>query len=91
MGTPAYLAPEMWRRQPYSYSADVWALGCILYELCALKPLFCGETDREIGRKVGARVQLQPAGDSRRGGCDWRRGGPGQIAEAAQGGRPLRP
>ncbi|PSC77050.1 kinase-like [Micractinium conductrix] len=40
VGTPHYIAPEMWRRQPYSYSADVWALGCILHELCTLRPLF---------------------------------------------------
>lgn len=36
-GTPEYVAPEMWLRQPYSYPADVWALGCILQELCSLK------------------------------------------------------
>ncbi|KAI7839777.1 hypothetical protein COHA_006577 [Chlorella ohadii] len=40
MGTPQYVAPEAWRGQPYSYSADVWALGCILHELCTRRPLF---------------------------------------------------
>ncbi len=52
MGTPHYISPEMWRRQPYSYSADIWALGCILHEMCALKPLFLAPTDKEIRAKV---------------------------------------
>lgn len=51
-GTPQYISPEMWRRQPYSYSADIWALGCILHEMCSLKPLFLAPTDREIRQKV---------------------------------------
>ncbi|KDD73619.1 protein kinase, partial [Helicosporidium sp. ATCC 50920] len=39
-GTPHYMPPEFWRRQPCSYSADIWALGCLLHELCSLKPCF---------------------------------------------------
>jgi len=38
LGTPTYLSPEICKGQKYSYSADVWALGCILHELIALKP-----------------------------------------------------
>ena len=33
IGTPHYMAPEIWRGKPYTYSADVWALGCLLYEM----------------------------------------------------------
>ncbi|KAG5479088.1 hypothetical protein LSCM1_02936 [Leishmania martiniquensis] len=39
-GTPYYLAPEMWRRQPYSHKADIWSLGVVVYELLALKKPF---------------------------------------------------
>jgi len=39
-GTPYYMSPELCQSKPYSYSSDVWALGCILYELCTLKQAF---------------------------------------------------
>ena len=37
VGTPYSLAPEVCQSQHYSYAADVWALGCVLYETCALR------------------------------------------------------
>ena len=37
IGTPYYMSPEVCQNQPYSYKSDVWALGCILYEMCALQ------------------------------------------------------
>lgn len=33
VGTPFYLAPEIWDDQPYSMKSDMWALGVVLYEL----------------------------------------------------------
>ena len=39
-GTPQYKAPEMWRGEAYSFSSDMWALGCLLVELCTGKLLF---------------------------------------------------
>ncbi|KAJ1719905.1 hypothetical protein LPJ53_005408 [Coemansia erecta] len=32
-GTPLYMAPEMLRRARYTYKADLWSLGVVLYEL----------------------------------------------------------
>ena len=43
VGTPYYIAPEVCRGQPYDYKADIWSLGCILYELCTLRHPFEGE------------------------------------------------
>lgn len=37
IGTPYYLSPEMVEGKPYSTKADIWALGVVLYQLCALK------------------------------------------------------
>lgn len=39
-GTPYYASPEVWREEPYSYKSDIWSLGCVLYEMCALRPPF---------------------------------------------------
>ena len=36
-GTPYYISPELCRGEAYDSKADVWALGCVIYELCALQ------------------------------------------------------
>ena len=40
VGTPCYISPELCEGKPYNAKSDVWALGCVLYELCALKRAF---------------------------------------------------
>ncbi|KAI6647552.1 Fused serine/threonine kinase-like protein [Oopsacas minuta] len=39
-GTPLYMSPELVQERPYDYTSDLWALGCILYELYAGQPPF---------------------------------------------------
>jgi NIMA (never in mitosis gene a)-related kinase len=41
------MAPEACQSEPYTSKSDVWALGCILYELCTLKKPF--EADNLLG------------------------------------------
>ena len=40
IGTLPYCSPEILKGEPYNYSTDIWALGCILYELCTRKRAF---------------------------------------------------
>uniref|UniRef100_A0A1Y1N662 non-specific serine/threonine protein kinase n=1 Tax=Photinus pyralis TaxID=7054 RepID=A0A1Y1N662_PHOPY len=40
-GTPLYMAPELVEEHPYDHNADLWSLGCIIYELLVGTPPFC--------------------------------------------------
>lgn len=55
VGTPYYLSPEMCEDLPYSRKSDVWALGCILYELTTLKRAFNGQS---LPALVSSRLSL---------------------------------
>uniref|UniRef100_A0A3Q3JY89 non-specific serine/threonine protein kinase n=1 Tax=Monopterus albus TaxID=43700 RepID=A0A3Q3JY89_MONAL len=39
-GTPLYMSPELVEEKPYDHTADLWSLGCILYELHTGAPPF---------------------------------------------------
>ncbi|EIW56067.1 kinase-like protein [Trametes versicolor FP-101664 SS1] len=32
-GTPQYMAPEIWKEEPYSYAVDVYSFGVMMYEM----------------------------------------------------------
>lgn len=51
IGTPEYMAPEVFIHKGYSYSADLWSLGAILYELLAGKNPFI-EVDTEDMKEI---------------------------------------
>ncbi|KAI6650362.1 Protein farnesyltransferase/geranylgeranyltransferase type-1 subunit alpha [Oopsacas minuta] len=40
IGTPAYMAPEVCHKSLYSYPCDMWSIGCVIVEICSLKPAF---------------------------------------------------
>uniref|UniRef100_A0A1B6FIW2 non-specific serine/threonine protein kinase n=1 Tax=Cuerna arida TaxID=1464854 RepID=A0A1B6FIW2_9HEMI len=40
VGTPYYMSPEVIKGNKYDRKSDIWALGCLVYELCALSPPF---------------------------------------------------
>ena len=60
IGTPIFMSPEMFRHAPYGHKADMWALGCILYEMMALVEPFRAKSMEGLARRVqhGAPARL---------------------------------
>jgi eukaryotic-like serine/threonine-protein kinase len=63
-GTPAYMAPEQWRKEVQDLDdgkADVWALGVILYELLTGRRPFAGKDLDDLKSQVlhGAPIPLR--------------------------------
>ena len=58
IGTPYYLSPEICQDMPYNDKSDVWALGCILYELCTYRHPFEAKSQGALVLKI---LRNQPA------------------------------
>ncbi|KAK6438355.1 G2-specific serine/threonine protein kinase [Oleoguttula sp. CCFEE 5521] len=52
VGTPFYMSPEICSSERYSGKSDIWSLGCIIYELCALEPPFNARSHLELIQKI---------------------------------------
>ena len=52
IGTPYYLSPELCDKKSYNYKSDVWALGCILYELCTYNHPFNAKCQASLVLKI---------------------------------------
>ncbi len=52
VGTPYYLSPEICEERPYNEKSDVWALGCILYEMCTYKHPFNASNQAALILKI---------------------------------------
>ena len=50
LGTPAYIAPEIWDQNQAEQPADIYALGCIVCEMLTGEPLFKGRTPMQTMR-----------------------------------------
>jgi eukaryotic-like serine/threonine-protein kinase len=57
MGTPAYMSPEQARGKPVDKRTDVWAFGCVLYELLTGQQVFQGETFSDT---IAALIERNP-------------------------------
>lgn len=52
IGTPYYLSPEVCQEKPYAWPSDMWSMGCILYEMCALQVPFDAQSISGLVQKI---------------------------------------
>ena len=57
LGTAAYMSPEQAKGKPADKRSDIWAFGCVLYEMLTGRRAFDGEDITEV---LGAVVRLEP-------------------------------
>lgn len=63
VGTILYSCPEVVQSQPYGEKADVWASGCILYQMATLQPPFYSSNMLALATKiVEAKYEPVPTG-----------------------------
>jgi serine/threonine-protein kinase len=58
MGTPAYMSPEQARGQAIDKRTDIWAFGCVLYEMVTGRVAFAGST---VSDTIAAILEREPA------------------------------
>lgn len=61
LGTTAYMSPEQVRGKPVDKRTDVWAFGCVLFEMLTSEPLFLGDT---MSDTIAAILKLPPRWDA---------------------------
>eukprot|EP00931_Biecheleriopsis_adriatica_P078022 TRINITY_DN51497_c0_g1_i1.p1 TRINITY_DN51497_c0_g1~~TRINITY_DN51497_c0_g1_i1.p1 ORF type:complete len:749 (-),score=165.51 TRINITY_DN51497_c0_g1_i1:12-2258(-) len=59
VGTPYYLSPELCEEKPYNELSDVWAFGCVIYEMCTLRHPFEAKNQAALLIKI-LRGQFAP-------------------------------
>ncbi|KAK4471502.1 hypothetical protein MN116_004924 [Schistosoma mekongi] len=52
IGTPYYMSPELYANKPYNHKSDIWALGCVLYEMSTLRHAFNAKTFNALSYKI---------------------------------------
>jgi Tol biopolymer transport system component len=61
LGTPAYMSPEQARGQVADKRTDIWAFGCVVYEMLAGRPAFAAET---VSSLLAAILEHEPNWDA---------------------------
>ncbi|XP_022335257.2 serine/threonine-protein kinase Nek2-like isoform X2 [Crassostrea virginica] len=52
VGTPYYMSPELVNNMSYNEKSDIWSMGCMLYEMCALHPPFTASNQVDLNKKI---------------------------------------
>ncbi|XP_052700276.1 serine/threonine-protein kinase Nek2-like isoform X1 [Crassostrea angulata] len=52
VGTPYYMSPELVNNMSYNEKSDIWSMGCMLYEICALHPPFTASNQQDLNKKI---------------------------------------
>jgi NIMA (never in mitosis gene a)-related kinase len=52
IGTPLYIAPEVWHHRPYDQRCDIWSLGVILYEMMTFTYPFNARSAAELAHRI---------------------------------------
>ena len=52
VGTPDYIAPEIFSQKGYAFSCDWWSVGAIMFECLIGWPPFCAEDQHDTYRKI---------------------------------------
>ena len=68
LGTAAYMSPEQARGKPVDRRADVWAFGCVLYEMLTGRRAFTGEG---VSDTIAAVLRAE---------VDWTRAATGRVS-----------
>lgn len=52
VGTPYYMSPELIDEKKYNEKSDIWACGCLVYEMCTLNPPFTASNYLSLAMKI---------------------------------------
>lgn len=62
LGTPMYMSPEIYSGTKYDEKSDIWALGCVIYEMAALLAPFQSNEEDAMKKKIqSGSIQRIPA------------------------------
>jgi NIMA (never in mitosis gene a)-related kinase len=67
VGTPYYMCPELMQNHEYNASCDIWAIGCVAYELLTLEKPFPGRTMVQVSNSVVNKQPCWPQEKCKRG------------------------